>query len=171
MPLDVQAILSDVNAQFVAAASVMCDWQNIGTSSYFTIADAALITDPEGQITNSSRKIIRRDNRMGTLLGVRMKYGHTGVVTVNPVAKIFGRTAAGAGSAQWQLLLSRLRSETCTLLTSASDVNISGTKYTTPDTDAHYFDTQGCNEFLIGVEVAIAVTGSTVDAALQVKII
>lgn len=171
MPLDVQAILSDVNAQFVAAASVMCDWQTIGTGAYLTVLDAALITDPEGQITDSSRKIIRRDNRMGTLLGVRMKYAHSGTVLTNPVTKVFGRTAGGAGTAQWQLLLSRLRSETCTILTSASDINISGTKFTTPDTDAHYFDTQGCNEFLIGVEVKLTVTGTASDAALQVKII
>jgi len=173
------SIVSDVNAQFVVPCSVLADWQQVAGSSgdtYLTTADGDPVTDPEA-MTASSRRLLQRDNRMGTFLGVRMKY-NTGLTNItSPILKIFGRmrtvTATSETVGPWQILKNRLGDLSVPLTVASTDVVVSasGPKATTPDPMGHYFDCQGCNEFLIAVETAMTATGTITLAALAVKII
>lgn len=179
MALATVQVLSDVNAQFVAPASVLCDWQQIGTDLYLNVFDGATngaaIINPDGEIDDASRRIIKRDNRMGTLLGVRMAYNSGLTSITSPIIKVFGCVidTVTAAAGPWQILKNRLGDLAVPLTVATSDIkeNAGSPFYTTPDPEGHYFDTQGCNAFLIGVEVKIAATEQVTKAALQVKII
>ena len=177
-----QSILSDVNAEFVAACSIIGDWQQVAGSAgdtYLTTPDVTPptpITEPEA-MTLGSRRLLTRDGRMGTLLGLRMTY-NTGLTNiVSPVVKVFGRvrtlTATGETVGPWQLLKNRLGDLSVPLTVASTDVIVtaSGPKATTPDPFGHYWDCQGCNEFLVGVEIAMSATGKITKAALEAKII
>lgn len=61
----------------------------------------------------------------------------------------------------------RLGDAAVTLVAAPSDMV--GTAFnfvTTPDQEQHFFDVQGCNEFLIGVQVAAA--GFSVNCGIEV---
>ena len=165
-------IRSDVNAHFTAPASVMCNWHQVGEEDYLSELDVSPgepITNPDAQITLASRQILRRDNRMGTLLGLRMAYNSGLTNIVSPVVKVFGR----AENDSWQILKSRVGALSVPLTVASTDISkVTGTTfYTTPDPDGHYWDTQGCTEFLVGVEVALSATGTITIARLEAKII
>ncbi len=87
----------------------------------------------------------------------------------NPVVKVFGRSRRPDGSTTpWAMLKSRLGDRSWEIATDPSDLYLEGTYYfTAADPEASYFDVQGCNEFVVGVEVA-ATRG---EAALEVKFI
>jgi hypothetical protein len=174
MSLDRVIASQDVNAQFVAAASALCDWHGIGGVLYLTEQDAATITNPDSQIStntgNTARAIFVKDARMGSLIGLRMSYNSGLVGITGPTVKLFGR----APGSTWQLMKTRLGAVSVTLSANAYDIaKASGTTfYTTVDPEEHYFDCQGCTEFLVGVEETISVSSGTITVAgLEIKVI
>jgi len=142
------------------------DWQQVGPGvSYLKVQDAATVTDPDTQITSSTRQVFGRVFTPGTFLGLRMRYVNKPVST-DPVIKVFGRTRQPDGTAgPWQILKNRLGDASVTIVTDDSDI-VSDIGYaTTADPEASYYDVQGCNEFIVGVEIAC----SDEDAALDAK--
>jgi Ca2+/Na+ antiporter len=128
------------------------------------------IINPASQISDASRQVFSRGLVPALYLGVRMVYSNA-TITANPVVKVFGRARMPNGEAgPWRLLKSRLKDSRVTLLTDPSDLTKDGLRVPTADLEAHFFDVQGCNEFLIGVEVVAAGT-LLEDAILEVVFI
>lgn len=169
-------IKSDVNAQPVAPCSIICDWQQVGSNGYLSLADTlhnGVILKPQTDIADESRQLIRRDNRMGTLLGLRMHHAVASNIA-SPTVKVFGRVVGlAASTGPWQVLKNRLGDIAVPLVARPTsdiyDLSSVG-QYTVSDPEGHYFDTQGCNEFLVGVELALTGTSVTLSA-LEAKII
>jgi len=151
----------------VAPVSLTSGWVTVIDAGGMTVQDAATITDPTAEITNSTRHILRR-NGVGTTLLVRMAYDDGITSITNPVIKVFGRTP----DQQWQLLKTRAGALNATITTAvATDCSDGTLNWTTSDYDAQAWDCLGCGEILIGIETALAATGTTSTAYLEAKFI
>ena len=163
---DTVALYFQTRGTTVIPVSATTDWISAVTAGGATTADASTITAPSTQITASTRRVVGRQIAGGTGLLVRMKYDASLTVSVSPTIRIFGRTSGGA----WQTLTSRAGTVSAVLTAStASDVSDGTYKYTTVDLAAHYFDCQGYDEFLVGIETALAGTGTTSTATIDLK--
>ncbi len=147
-------------------------WTQIGPSdSYLEIPDLVdangNIINPSLSIHDPSRQVFGRWALPARRLGLRMRY--TTPVTIWPRVKVFGRTRLPDGAAgRWQVLKNRLFDATVTIPAAPSDVVDSGDlRLSTADPLASYFDLQGCNEFLVGVELRT----DAEDAALQAQFV
>lgn len=167
----------DLDNQYGASfpSSISSDWVDVIDAGGLSAADNATITNPTTQITASTRHILQRNRGTGTLVQVRMKYdAATTALGTSLVIKVFGRYKDSVGnSTAWQPLYNRSSGLQTTVAIAATDVTNGTNKYTTPDPSGHTFDCQGCDEILIGVEVAPATpTGGTIaNFILQAKVI
>jgi hypothetical protein len=145
-------------------ASVRATFQNAISAGLVATIDNASITNPATQITRSGTSIVRSDSG-GTFLVVRLAYddGLTGIT--NPIVKVFGRASL---SEPWRLLRNRAGSLSASLATASTDATDGTLDYTTPDLSTNVWDVQGCDQFIIGVETALAGTGTTSNATVQV---
>jgi len=143
-------------------------WQTVITAGGPAVQDAASITNPETQITSSTRSIFNRKGA-GTHLLLRLKYDSTLTAITSPVVKVFGRTGADA----WQLLYSKGGNLVETLTTDTTNDARDGTfNYTTPSFSVHVWDCLGCDSLIVGVQTAFAgATGSVATATVQAKVI
>jgi hypothetical protein len=126
------------------------------------------------QIVDGSRQVFSRAGRFGTRLSLRVRYSSSGTVVTPPVFKVFGRyKSLEDTAAEWQTLVNASEQQSVTIAPAATTdlYLVGGDRVTTVIPSKHVFDTQGCNEFLIGVETKIVFTGgSPTTAALEVKI-
>lgn len=150
----------------VSPQSISSDWQTIIDAGGPAVQDAASITSPDTQITASTRHIFNRAG-VGTNLLLRLAYDDGLTSITSPVVKVFGRTRGG----QWMLLKTRGGNLTGTLTTAATDVTDGTLDYTTPDWDDTAWDCLGCDEILVGVETALAGTGTTSNAVIEGKFV
>jgi len=129
----------------------------------------SLVTDPDSQVTASTRKTIWRTGIKGTQLRIRMAYDDGDTPSTDPVVNVFGRTNGG----KWERLVNNNRSASITLTTdSGNDVVDEGMKHTNPHWDDHSVDCDACDEVLFAVETAYAVSsGDASKAKLEVKIV
>ena len=167
--------------QFRAVGFASSEWQTVVDAGRVATADAATITNPLTDITNSATHIFSRQCGAGTYLRVRLKYAsgiNSGITS--PVVKVFGRSlsnpASGAGgvAGPWQLLKNMNGGSLNSTLTvdPTNDARDGTFSYTTADALLHSWDVDGCSEFLIGVETAFAGTGgSTSTATIEAKFI
>jgi len=140
-------------------------WQGVITGGRVATQDAATITNPETEITNAASYNLKRGGR-GTFLALRLAYDDGLTSITNPVVKVFGRTSSDA----WQLLKTRASALSATLTTAATDAQDGTLKYTTPDIETHVWDCFGCEEIIVGVETALAGTGTTANSIIQAKL-
>lgn len=152
--------------------SITAKWQTVMTAGGPAALDAATINSPTSQITAGTRAIF---SCMGTGTTILVRIGYDGTLTAitNPVIKVFGRTGAAE---TWQVLKNRSGglSATITLVptTDTIDTVAGPLTYSAPDYTTLAFDRLGCEEILIGIEVALAgSTGVTNTSILQVKLI
>lgn len=141
-------------------------WETAISAGGIAVQDAATITNPSTEIA-STATILKRGGK-GTLLVVRLQYDDGLTSITDPVIKVFGRT----GSDMWEVLKTRASTPaiTFTVTTGANDTTDGTYLYTLPSyVDA--FDCLGCEEIVIGVQTALAGTGTTNTAVLQVKFI
>lgn len=152
----------------VCPVSLQTGWTEIIKAGGVTIVDANPILSPETTITDATRQPILRLAR-GTTLLLSMKYLTTLVVTVSPVVKVFGRSGAQA----WQLLKTKQSLLTATLaVVTATDLQEGGFSRTTPDLIVTAWDCAGCDELMVGIETALAVSaGSTATTTIEAKFI
>lgn len=130
--------------------------------------DAATITNPTAQITDSSRHILRREGRRGTFITARLVYDKGLSSITAPKVKLFGRPSPDDA---WELLTSKAGGLNATITPDTANNAGNGVmNFTTPDQSAHVWDCLGCNEFLFGVETALAATGDVTTARLEAKI-
>ena len=161
--------VSLVRIDKVALCAIACRWSDVISGGGPGVQDAASITNPTTQIVNDTTFVISRDQRLGTTLAVRLAYNAGASTLTPPIIKIFGRARDDDA---WQPLYSLSGNLTATLTDAATDVTDGTFKYTTPHPTNHYFDTAGCDEFLVGVETAFAAgVGIVTDSKIQMKVI
>jgi len=125
--------------------------------------DAATITNPTTQITRAGTNLLTVQGR-GTFLIVRLAYDDGLTSITSPTVKVFGRANSGE---PWRILRTRGGAISAQLLTAATDATDGTLEYTTPDLTTNVWDLQGCDQILIGVEVALAGTGTTSNARIE----
>jgi hypothetical protein len=161
-PVEIRSYIKEI----VAPCSLTQNWTTAISAGGPAVQDNASITNPTTQITAATRIPLRRGG-VGTILLLRLGYDDALTTITDPVVKVFGRT----GSDAWQLLKSIASALTATLPTAATDSTDGTLDYTTPDLSTHAWDCAGCDELLVGVETALAGTGSTANAIIQAKVI
>jgi len=145
-------------------ASIRSAWVTVLDAGTVATADNASITAPTTQVTRAGTHPIYLGTGAGQYVLIRMGYDASLTVTTNPVVKVFGRRSGGA----WELLPTRGGAVTITLAAAATDVSDGTLKYTTP-ASSNVVDLLGCDEILVGVETALAGTGATSSAVVQVR--
>jgi hypothetical protein len=125
--------------------------------------DAATITNPTTQITRAGTNLLTVQGR-GTFLIVRLAYDDGLTSITNPTVKVFGRGNSGE---PWRILRTRGGALSAQLLTAATDATDGTLDYTTPDLTTNVWDLQGCDQILIGVEVALAGTGTVSNSRIE----
>jgi hypothetical protein len=147
--------------------SATSKWTEIISAGGPTSADTARIVNPTTAITADTRRIFRRGG-LGTFLVFRLKYNGSITSVTSPKIAVFGRTGSAE---QWQRLSAKSGADSATLTVSTSNDSGDGTmKYTTVVPADHTFDCQGCEEFLVGVETALAATGTVNTSTIEAKI-
>lgn len=144
------------------------------TSNWIQVLDAngpatlnnATITNPTTQITTSTTHPLSTQG-VGTLLVLRLVYDAGLTSITNPTVKVFGKSGASA----WSLLQTKAGALNAAITTASTDVSDGTFKYTTPDLTNIAWDMQGCDTILVGVEVALAGTGTVSNSLIQAKII
>jgi hypothetical protein len=148
-------------------ASITSRWTTIISGGGPAVQDAATITNPTTQIINATSRICRRGNE-GTVIMLRLGYDDAVTLPTSPVVKVFGRT----GTDEWQLLSNEANAITSTLtLNLTTDTTDGAFKYTFADSIATTIDCLGCEELLVGIEVAFAATGVVNNSFIQAKIV
>lgn len=145
-------------------ASIRSAWVTVLDAGTVTSADNATITAPTTQVTRAGTHPIYLGTGAGQYVLVRLGYDASLSVTTNPVVKVFGRRSGGA----WELLPTRGGALSITLSAASTDISDGTLKYTTPAASST-IDTLGCDEILVGVETALAGTGTTSTAIVQVR--
>jgi len=148
-------------------------WFTVMTAGGINVQDAATITDPDAEIVSASNSIIRVDGA-GTLLMLRMKYDDGITGPTEPIIKVFGRLAnrnSASETDDWMILANKVNNISVTIdIALSTDVSDGTWNWTHPHWDAHVWDLAGCNEVLIGVETALAATGTVNTATVEAKI-
>lgn len=130
--------------------------------------DAASITRVSTQITLSTRKWIEIVGP-GTIILASLVYDDGLTVSTNPVVKMFGRVDGGAE----RVVRTKSGALSVTLATAATDA-ADGTLLRTPfkyDDLSQQWDKLGYSEVIFGVEDALAGTGTTSNAYLEITLI
>lgn len=147
--------------------SMTSGWVTVISAGGPATQDAATITNPDTQITTSTRSIFRRRGA-GTILLLRLGYDDGLTSITNPIVKVFGRTDLNT----WMVLKDVAGNLTVTLTTAASTDVADGTLlYTAADVASTSIDCLGCEEILIGVQTALAGTGTVSNSIIQVKVL
>lgn len=160
-----------IESKIVRPTQISNPWKTIIRAGGINVQDAATITDPTAEITNSTTSIFKVMNH-GTTFRLRMKYddGDDGSGT-DPVIKVFGRYDSNE---QWETLPGKSGSITTTLvIAQATDVSDGTFNWTEVDPDDDAWDLNGCGEVLVGVQTAfVAGTGgSSTTATVEAKVI
>ena len=150
----------------VTEASARATFQTAISAGLVATADAATVTNPTTQVTRAGTGIIRTDGG-GTFVIVRLAYDDGLTAITAPTIKVFGRANI---SEPWRILRSRGGAISTQLLTASTDATDGTLNYTTPDLTSNVWDVQGCDQLLIAVETALAGTGTTSNATVQVLI-
>lgn len=160
---------TDHDGQATYPGSMSAAWRTVADSGQPASQDGSgTINNPDTAITGANNRIFRRQRERGTILRIRAGYddGLTGIT--DPVINVFGRKDENDS---WQRLPNLDGDTDVTLETATDDVEDGTLKYTTAKRTTHSFDTDGCNEFLIGTKTALAGTGTTSNSVYQVKIV
>lgn len=159
----------DTRAAHVAPVSLSSPWQVcIAAGGVNATRDAARITDPTAEIITATRRIIKRETLVGTYLLFRLKYDDGISVPTAPQIAVFGRFASGDN---WQRLLNKSGTDVATLTPDTTNDVSDGTDNWTAVGDGQTFDCLGCDEFLVGTEIAFAATGTVSNSVIEVKCI
>lgn len=150
--------------------SLTSQWETLVEAGGVNVADAAAITNPATQIVRSTTRPFSRDGE-GTTLLLKLRYdaGLSGTIT-SPIVQVFGKTLTD----DYDVIETREGVSLVTLnIAPTTDVlNAAGTfKYTRPKFVRISFDCLGCLDFLVGVTVALAGTGTVNNATILGKIV
>lgn len=165
------AIVSRLTGFWVAA--VASPWVTVISAGGMDDQDnSGSVTNPETEITDATRIRFKLDDQNATTL--RFRLGYAGTPSTDPVITVWGRKlAAGETTGGWKRLYNKAASPavTMTLTTAtATDYNDGTLKHTNDNPLTHAVDVDGCDEFLVQVVTAYAVSaGSAATAILEVQ--
>lgn len=143
------------------------------------VSGGGVMKDPDAQITDTTRVLMTRPVSGGTTLRVVMQY-HTGDVrdtTPSPPPPLTIRVFGKESSQDFWVALRNLNGDLSVPISINPDedsrLNSSTASYTSPDNQAHSFDCDGYDRFLIGViyKYQPASGGSPSSAVLWAKIV
>lgn len=153
-----------------AQHDVFCPWQTIIDAGGATVQDAATITNPDTNITASTRHIYQKNQNspsLGRFLQARLRYDDGISAATSPIVVCFGRAKDGVA---WTPIKTRGGDRTATLtIDQTYDVQDGTYGYTTPDASDSTWETTGFDEFILGIETAFAATGTTTTALIQAR--
>lgn len=157
------------HGQAVMPVSGSCAWTTVMTAG-LDAADSNAATTPFTHgvtvAASTTRHIFNRMQRAGTRIWARVKYN--GTITTDPVLVLFGRAK---DATEWQRLTNLAGAYEVTISEdSTNDISDGTSKYTSPDTTNHVWDTAGCEEFFFAVKTAAAGTAAAA-ASLEIKIV
>lgn len=156
--------------QVTRPAQIPSPWVTVIDVGGMDAVDNLPITNPATHITATTHHIGKVGKR-GTTLRLRMRYDDAdATLTTDAVIAVFGRYNS---TDAWMQLLTKAGNRTTTMTTDyTNDVEDGTDGYTQVHPENHAFDLEGCDEFLVGVEVVYAVSGGDATlASLQAKII
>jgi len=161
--------------QATLPGSVTSGWTTAIDAGGMDTLDDATLDSPDTQITDSTRHLIQKPKRGGTIIRLRMGYDRTTTaITTDPTINVFGRVQ-GSGASGWQALRNEDGNIDVAMTTDPPNDTDDGStfQFTVPSRTAHSWDTDGNDEFLVGTTVILAgITGGNINLAfLQVKII
>jgi hypothetical protein len=151
------------NVNTTHPAAPRATFQTVVAAGLPATIDNATITNPVTQITRSGTSLLTTQGR-GTFLVVRLAYDAGLTAITAPTVKVFGRGNSGE---PWRILRTRGGALNAQLLTAATDATDGTLDYTTPDLTTNVWDLQGCDQILVGVEAALAGTGTTSNARIE----
>lgn len=163
MDLDLAQLEYEAGAKPVTPMAIRGKWREVIAAGGVDDADAGTITNPETEITDSTRRLIRKDGA-GTYLALRLGYDDT--PSTDPVVKLFGRHSEDE---PWELVPNRNGDLSQALEAAGTDVSDGTLKYTTVDPDLHVYDVGGFGELVVGIETALAGTNAA-DAIIQARL-
>lgn len=158
------------NKHLVVPVSISSDWtwaiNAAAAAAGLDAIDAATITNPTTQITAARSRIIKSVG--GTNIAVRLSIPSAATLSTSCSIAVFGRCG---DSGKWQRLKNRNNASSATFAIGSNAV-VNGTlKSSEVDNLNHIFDTQGCDQFLFGNEVALVLSGGNAyDSLLEAKI-
>jgi len=149
-------------------------WFTVITAGRVATADAATITTVESTVTNSAHKVIHTENHEFDYVQLRLRYDPTLTGITSPIVKLFGRRRHSSTVVDaWQVLKNRAGNLSASLAaTPATDAQDGGLAESPVDSLETTFHYGGCNEFVVGVETALAGgTGVTTTALVEMKLV
>lgn len=148
-------------------------WETVIDAGGIANQDAALITNPDADITSGATHLFRRADGAGTTLLVQLAYDRDLSGITSPTINVFGRVVDDEGEpvTGWERLSNLEGDHDITLSSASDDVSDGMLKSTTVSLTEHALDCRNCNEFVIGVTEALAGTGSVDNAVVRVKLI
>lgn len=156
----------NTDAQPVAPSAILSPWATVIAAGGPANQDAASITNPDTQITAATTSIIQRE-AIGTLLALSLGYDDALTSITDPIVKVFGRYDENR---RWELVPNLAGDLAKALATAATDVADGTLKYTTVNAENHVWNVGAFNQLLVGVETALAGTGSTSNSIIQARL-
>ena len=159
-----------IPARISRPAQLPSPWITVIAVGGLDTIDGLPVTDPTADITREETSIGKVAQR-GTTLRIRMRYDDADAsLTTDLVISVWGRYD---NTNAWMRLLTKAGALTTTIVTDYTNDAEDGTDaYTTPHQETMAFDLEGCDEFIVGVEVIYAVSsGNAALASLQAKVI
>ena len=151
-------------------AQLRSQWVQIIDNGGLETQDAATLTDPDADITGSTTHIFVAGGRGSTLL-LRMKVDDEVVSSTDPIIRVYGRHSSAD---KWDAIPNANSTPSITsaiVTTEATDVSDGTDNWTTVTVDTT-FPMLGCDEFLIGVQTILAVSGGDATlTTLEAKVI
>jgi len=136
-----------------------------GTSTdWVATQDAAAITDPASEITSIDDRIVLVNG--ATIIRAHLGYDDGLTSITNPILVLYGRHG---DDDNWRVLLNLNNARAATFTTAAStDVSDGTLNYTSySDVKDFSWDVDGASQIVFGVETALAGTGTTTNAVVQ----
>lgn len=153
------------SSQIIRPSQIASAWYTAVPAGVLNAQDAATITAPATEIVGAVNRIFVSEN--GTLLRLRVKYDAGISAVTDPILRLFGRLNS---SDSWQSVQNQDEQTAITVTTDlTNDVSDGTWNWTLADLNAHTFDKDGCQEFLIGIQTALAATGTVSTATIEIK--
>lgn len=153
----------------VITTPLRSQWVTIVDNGGPETQDAAAITDPDAEIVNSTTHILKTGGR-GSKVAFRLKYDDGNTSSADAILQVFGRYSSDE---QWQALytIDSTPALAITIATAETADSTDGTDMYTDVDDEQTVDLRGCDEVLVGVIVAYAVSvGDATLASLEAKV-
>lgn len=159
-----------VRGNLTISAQLVSQWVQIIDNGGLETQDASTLTNPDADINNSTTHIFVAGGRGSTLL-LRMKYDDEVVSNVDPIIRVYGRHSSAD---KWDAIPNSNSTPAITspiVTTEGTDVSDGTDNWTTTTVDTT-FPMLGCDEFLVGVQTVLGVSGGDATlTTLEAKVI